>query len=41
MPVVFMIDPRLPKDVNTIVISYTFFQVEGAEASRDRSHRHR
>jgi cytochrome c oxidase assembly protein subunit 11 len=29
MPVVFLIDPRLPKDVNTIAISYTFFEVEG------------
>ena len=29
MPVVFMIDPRLPKDVNTIALSYTFFAVEG------------
>ena len=29
MPVVFVIDPRLPKDVNTIAISYTFFAVEG------------
>jgi cytochrome c oxidase assembly protein subunit 11 len=29
MPVVFLIDPRLPKDLNTIAISYTFFAVEG------------
>jgi cytochrome c oxidase assembly protein subunit 11 len=29
MPVVFIIDPRLPKDVNTIAVSYTFFEVEG------------
>jgi len=29
MPVVFMVDSRLPKDVNTIALSYTFFQVEG------------
>jgi cytochrome c oxidase assembly protein subunit 11 len=29
MPVLFTIDPRLPKDVNTIAISYTFFTVEG------------
>jgi cytochrome c oxidase assembly protein subunit 11 len=29
LPVVFMIDPRLPKDVNTIALSYTFFQVPG------------
>jgi len=29
MPVVFLVDPRLPKDVNTIALSYTFFEVEG------------
>jgi cytochrome c oxidase assembly protein subunit 11 len=29
MPVVFVIDPKLPRDVNTITISYTFFEVEG------------
>jgi cytochrome c oxidase assembly protein subunit 11 len=30
MPVVFVIDPNLPKDVNTITLSYTFFRVDGA-----------
>ncbi len=29
LPVVFVVDPRLPKDVNTIAISYTFFEVAG------------
>jgi len=29
MPVVFVVDPRLPKDVNTIALSYTFFEVAG------------
>ncbi len=29
MPVVFVIDPRVPKDVNTIAVSYTFFEVAG------------
>jgi cytochrome c oxidase assembly protein subunit 11 len=28
-PVVFVIDPKLPKDVNTITLSYTFFEVGG------------
>jgi cytochrome c oxidase assembly protein subunit 11 len=28
-PVVFYIDPRLPKDVKTITLSYTFFEVGG------------
>jgi cytochrome c oxidase assembly protein subunit 11 len=26
-PVVFVIDPKLPKDVTTITLSYTFFEV--------------
>ena len=29
MPVVFVIDPALPKDLPTITLSYTFFEVEG------------
>lgn len=29
MPVLFVIDPKLPADVPTITLSYTFFQVEG------------
>jgi cytochrome c oxidase assembly protein subunit 11 len=28
-PVVFVIDPRLPRDVTTITLSYTFFEVGG------------
>jgi len=29
MPVVFYIDPKLPRDVTTITLSYTFFEVGG------------
>ena len=29
MPVVFYIDPALPKNVKTITLSYTFFEVDG------------
>jgi cytochrome c oxidase assembly protein subunit 11 len=29
LPVVFMVDPKLPKGVNTIAVSYTFFEVAG------------
>jgi cytochrome c oxidase assembly protein subunit 11 len=29
LPVVFVVDPKLPKDVNTISLSYTFFEVPG------------
>ena len=34
-PVVFVIDPKLPKDVNTITLSYTFFEVGGRSAAGD------
>ena len=29
LPVVFVVDPKLPRDVNTISLSYTFFEVAG------------
>jgi cytochrome c oxidase assembly protein subunit 11 len=29
MPVVFVIDPKLPADLNTVTLSYTFFEVNG------------
>ena len=32
MPVVFVVDPRLPEDVPTITLSYTFFEVEGGKS---------
>lgn len=28
MPVVFYLDPKLPKDVQTITLSYTFFEID-------------
>ena len=33
MPVVFYIDPKLPREVTTITLSYTFFEINGAQAS--------
>lgn len=29
MPVVFVIDPKVPADLGTVTLSYTFFEVEG------------
>lgn len=34
MPVVFVVEPGLPRDVNTVTLSYTFFEVEG-KAGKD------
>ena len=33
MPVTFVVDPGLPKDLNTIALSYTFFEVAGRGGS--------
>lgn len=32
-PVVFVIDPKLPADIDTITLSYTFFEVAGRSAA--------
>jgi len=34
MPVVFLIDPGLPREINTVTLSYTFFEVNGAQDGR-------
>jgi cytochrome c oxidase assembly protein subunit 11 len=34
MPVVFFIDPALPREVKTITLSYTFFEIAGAIAAK-------
>lgn len=36
-PVAFIIDPRLPKDVTTITLSYTFFEVGGKTPAAPQS----
>jgi cytochrome c oxidase assembly protein subunit 11 len=36
LPVVFMIDPALPRDVPTVTLSYTFFEVPGAGTASKR-----
>jgi cytochrome c oxidase assembly protein subunit 11 len=33
MQVVFVVDPALPRNINTITLSFTFFEVEGGAAS--------
>lgn len=37
MPVVFVVDPSLPKNIGTITLSYTFFEVEGNTPSETRA----
>lgn len=34
MPVVFFIDPKLPREVKTITLSYTFFEIAGMNAAK-------
>jgi cytochrome c oxidase assembly protein subunit 11 len=36
-PVAFVIDPKLPKDVTTITLSYTFFEVGGKTPAAPKS----
>ena len=33
MPVMFVIDPNLPKDVKTITLSYTFFEIQAMNSA--------
>jgi cytochrome c oxidase assembly protein subunit 11 len=35
MPVVFYLDPALPKDVKTITLSYTFFEITGRDKKEE------
>lgn len=35
MPVVFVVDPKLPKDVKTITLSYTFFELNTPAPATD------
>lgn len=37
MPVVFVIDPKLPADIPAVTLSYTFFEVEGAAKVASRT----
>lgn len=37
MPVVFVLDRRLPDDVNTVTLSYTFFEVPAGSVSKPAS----
>jgi cytochrome c oxidase assembly protein subunit 11 len=33
MPVVFVVDPKLPPELDTVTLSYTFFEVNGARGA--------
>ena len=35
MPVVFMLDPALPKDVDRITLAYTFFEVNDVAQTKN------
>ena len=37
MPVVFVVDANLPKDISTITLSYTFFEVEGNQRAENQT----
>ncbi len=37
MPVVFVIDPAAPRDLATVTLSYTFFEVEGSTGRNQQS----
>jgi len=37
MPVVFFVDNKLPKDVQTITLSYTFFEIPGLSQATTRA----
>jgi len=37
MPVQFVIDPALPASLNTLTLSYTFFEVPGADVKKSSS----
>ncbi len=36
MPIAFLVSPDLPRDINTITLSYTFFEVPGASVADSR-----
>lgn len=38
MPVVFIVDPSIPKDINVLTLSYTFFIKPGSKAAASLMH---
>ena len=40
-PVVFVVDPKLPTDINAITLSYTFFEIEGVSGEKSANAKQR
>jgi cytochrome c oxidase assembly protein subunit 11 len=34
MPVAFVIDPKVPRDIETVTLSYVFFELNGPDGGK-------
>ena len=40
MPLIFVVDPDLPKNVNTISLAYTFFDTQNRKAAVEQNNKY-